>query len=789
LGKRTKAKEAGIVTLRRILLTALSLGLAFIRPNGLKEGGKNMRKISLSFLFLAGAVFLAGTSMLTAQVVQKWDFESGLGDWQKGASTATITQSTWAASGTYSVKLVKEATGLEINLQNDVFKDVRTGDSISVSVFISATDLADVNGFQIFWQTGSGWSWNSVWVNASDLQGDAWTTIKRRYGTVATPLQRIGFQLLLKSGNEAKTPTLYVDDITISRAPFSIVVDANKDEFYNLLTGPSDGYLQIRSYSNSDNGRPQNDADLSAKVWTAWDKDWFYYYTEVKDDTISGKGTSNPWEGDNLELKIDPVPNDSTQGLGSIFDMRLSAPFAETGGVVDTSLRSSIAAADKKFARRLMTGGYALEFAVKWSAIKLSSADSIHVGVDSVFGCGINVHDNDGRAGTPRQASITWAAVLLDHIWDTPKYLGTVKFLKDNKLSFIPKNNMTGRTNPVPYDGSDYFKAIVIDAQKDDFYTTLTGPSDGYLQIRSYSNSDNGRPQNDADLSAKVWTAWDKDWFYYYTEVKDDTISGKGTSNPWEGDNLELKIDPVPNDSTQGLGSIFDMRLSAPFAETGGVVDTSLRSSIAAADKKFARRLMTGGYALEFAVKWSAIKLSSADSIHVGVDSVFGCGINVHDNDGRAGTPRQASITWAAVMLDAIWNTPKYLGTVKFLKDNKLSFIPKNNMTGRTNTLPYDGTTGVNETPMVPVVFKLEQNYPNPFNPTTTIIYSIPTNSDVRLTVYDILGREVKVLVNEKKGPGVYTASLNGGQLASGVYFYRLVAGSNIITKKMLLLK
>jgi len=123
------------------------------------------------------------------------------------------------------------------------------------------------------------------------------------------------------------------------------------------------------------------------------------------------------------------------------------------------------------------------------------------------------------------------------------------------------------------------------------------------------------------------------------------------------------------------------------------------------------------------------------------------------------------------------------------LSGNRLSFIPKNNMTGRTNTMPYDGTTGVNETPMVPVVFKLEQNYPNPFNPTTTIIYSIPTSSDVRLTVYDILGREVRVLVNEKKGPGVYTTSLNGGQLASGVYFYRLVAGSNTVTKKMLLLK
>jgi hypothetical protein len=522
----------------------------------------------------------------------------------------------------------------------------------------------------------------------------------------------------------------------------------------------------------------------ATKVWTAWDQDWFYYYTEVRDDTVSGAGTNNSYEGDNLELKIDPVPKDSTQTGSGIFDMRLSAPFTQTGGVVDTSLRSSIAAADKQFARRIMSGGYALEFAVKWSAIKLSASDSVHVGVDSVFGCGINVHDNDTHS---RQASITWAAVLLDHIWDTPKYLGTVKFLSGNRLSFIAKNNMTGRTNTVPYDGSDYFN-IVVDAQKDGFYTTLSGPSTGYLQLASSAHSDNGAPKNEADLSAKVWTAWDNTWFYYYTEVRDDTVSGGGTNNSYEGDNLELKIDPRATDSTQTGSGIFDMRLSAPFTQTGGVVDTSLRSSIAAADKQFARRIMSGGYALEFAVKWSAIKLSSSDSVHVGVDSVFGCGINVHDNDGHS---RQASITWAAALLDHIWDTPKLLGTVKFLAGNQLSFIAKNNMTGLTNPYKYDGTdpTGVRETQVVPTEFSLMHNYPNPFNPTTIISYSIPSNSHVRLTVYDILGRQVAVLVDEVEVAGVYKVNFNGQNYASGVYFYRLEAGSHTATQKMMMLK
>jgi photosystem II stability/assembly factor-like uncharacterized protein len=73
-----------------------------------------------------------------------------------------------------------------------------------------------------------------------------------------------------------------------------------------------------------------------------------------------------------------------------------------------------------------------------------------------------------------------------------------------------------------------------------------------------------------------------------------------------------------------------------------------------------------------------------------------------------------------------------------------------------------------------PVGFNLDQNYPNPFNPTTVISYQLPVVSNVRLGVYDLLGREVAVLVNERKAPGSYEVKFDGAGLASGVYFYRL---------------
>ena len=88
-----------------------------------------------------------------------------------------------------------------------------------------------------------------------------------------------------------------------------------------------------------------------------------------------------------------------------------------------------------------------------------------------------------------------------------------------------------------------------------------------------------------------------------------------------------------------------------------------------------------------------------------------------------------------------------------------------------------------------PSSFELEENYPNPFNPTTVIVYKLPAYTSVSLKVYDMLGREVKSLVNESQSAGSHSVTFNASGLASGIYFYRLQAGSYAATKKLLLLK
>jgi hypothetical protein len=102
---------------------------------------------------------------------------------------------------------------------------------------------------------------------------------------------------------------------------------------------------------------------------------------------------------------------------------------------------------------------------------------------------------------------------------------------------------------------------------------------------------------------------------------------------------------------------------------------------------------------------------------------------------------------------------------------------------------PAPVITYVNDLTGIPTEYSLFQNYPNPFNPSTVIRFGLPEDADVRLVVYDMLGRQVAVPVGERKHAGYHEIGFDAGQLAGGMYVYRLRAGEKVFTKKMLLIK
>jgi DNA-binding beta-propeller fold protein YncE len=138
---------------------------------------------------------------------------------------------------------------------------------------------------------------------------------------------------------------------------------------------------------------------------------------------------------------------------------------------------------------------------------------------------------------------------------------------------------------------------------------------------------------------------------------------------------------------------------------------------------------------------------------------------------------------------NGVFSTPR---GIAFSNDGTKAYIVCFN----TGLLEYKlkGTTNVNEPKAIPETFTLSQNYPNPFNPSTNFSYSVPSNSDVKIAVYDLFGREIKTLVNEAKAAGEYSVTWNGRdnnnkQVATGVYFYNMKAGNFTKTMKMMLMK
>jgi hypothetical protein len=111
----------------------------------------------------------------------------------------------------------------------------------------------------------------------------------------------------------------------------------------------------------------------------------------------------------------------------------------------------------------------------------------------------------------------------------------------------------------------------------------------------------------------------------------------------------------------------------------------------------------------------------------------------------------------------------------------------------RLKQIDFDGTfeysNEIEVEVLAPLSYVLEQNYPNPFNPSTKIEFQIPEQSSVILKIYDVLGNEVRILVNNEMDAGKHSVEFDASELASGIYYYRIQAGEFDNMKKMVLIK
>jgi hypothetical protein len=350
---------------------------------------------------------------------------------------------------------------------------------------------------------------------------------------------------------------------------------------------------------------------------------------------------------------------------------------------------------------------------------------------------------------------------------------------------------------------------IKIDGEKDAYYNTLTGPDDGWLWIPSEAFNNNGpQPDDNLDLSANWFTAWDPTYLYVYCEVTDELVFQTSGSNYWQNDCFDAKVDPDFSAGANNEVFCFTMTCMdsgdvqpnlyggiADLVQTvgGGWVqggDSTAIKSVTSDD--YARVITDNGYILECRIKWDWIVTETKGPIAASVGTDIGFAVSIHDNDNGAST-RDNSIEWAAALLDNVWNNCSSMGYMELLPDHKIKYVAESlrdpSIINPTPEIYIPAATEVSSKSDVLKSFTLSQNYPNPFNPVTAISYTLPKSSEVKISVYDFLGNEVAILENSIKPAGIHTAQFNGSNLSSGIYFYRLQSEGKIISRKMVLLK
>ncbi len=283
---------------------------------------------------------------------------------------------------------------------------------------------------------------------------------------------------------------------------------------------------------------------------------------------------------------------------------------------------------------------------------------------------------------------------------------------------------------------------------------------------------------DDGDLTATVWLGMDADNLYVAADVIDDVFyyDGGMLGSWWTQDAFELFIalwdqngkpvhDVAPYNSPDHEP---DYKLIFVQDRYMNEYRSGTDAEMTPDDPNYHFEEFGGtDYVIEAKIPFDSIKAGDdtrfhpANGMRILFDLVF------HDNDGSG---HEGNLTWSWKNNDLAWNN-QHEWTFTWIGDTTVG-------------LEDDFGDG-----QIASSFDLKQNYPNPFNPNTTIEYSIATNADVLIEVYDVLGKKVKTLVNERKNTGTYKVQLDAGDFSSGVYFYRIQAGEYTKIRKMLLVK
>ncbi len=725
-----------------------------------------MKATRYAFLFVLLILF-TGAGFVQAQdttVVQSWDFEDQeLGDWYgitddtQYSSTAEITDEE-AYEGTYSVKLTAGDDMTNAALVNDD-QPVEEGDIISFQVFVPADQLDDINGLQPFYQT-NGWGWADDWYDSDDIVVDEWFTIQIQVAQEITSTERIGIQI---TGNDAAgTATIYVDHISITRItePEEPVDLPHLVDQWGFMGGRVAGW----GITHGDPGNITLSGDTSmTSGWSAV-RGGFAPVTPDSGEAFIVSGQIH-FEG---------------QGPSHWNAMRYGIFRHDDPGVLeyaDTDSARWSGSEGAAYGYLLMTMSEINERAT-WGIGGAGDLGAVYGGSwISTFG--------EGSTSLGVIDQRLFRAIAPEGLYDFAISAHTQED-GNNQLRFYF----------IHEDGEYWHGGIVID--------TTGVPTDTYNGVNFALNadSDDMTAAHFIDITVDVGapiTLPDPpletpphDIGRILNENRTFGLSAPGPAGDepfWtlgQGHNSFFEIDTEEYQSG-------DRSLKINFGEWGGspnvweieavsepfypAVGDTIRASVwmkASNDTMLARIYLglPGGnwqrlpdfnmeVVCSLTTEWQMFSFPDYGVIQRDVD---------HDPDG-------------AVRFGIEVNLPENDSGIIWI-DNAI-----------VRKVGEADPVSVRPDSEIPLVFSLDQNYPNPFNPTTQIRFTLPEQADVLLEVYDILGRRVATLIdNENFSVGQHSVtwdatSQTGRTLSSGMYIYRLQAGSYVETKRMMFLK
>ncbi len=518
----------------------------------------------------------------------------------------------------------------------------------------------------------------------------------------------------------------------IPKTTIAPVIDGKQDVVWKTF----DWNFQT-SYRNG-NSEPESWADLFGASKLMWDDENLYGLFYTQDDIIVDVH-QNSWERDAVEVYTD-ANNSKGESYDNVDDIHLAFRHefidneaANLSNINAAGLQKTDGIEFKIVDDTTSMGGYWLEFKIPLENLLIPAVPGTLIGLEW------QQNDNDG---TQRDHISKWWLQEGDNSWLEPRLFGTA-VLSDRVVSdkFEIQKLPAGTT-------------ITIDGEMDEIYSQLNN-----ITQNSHGNG-NTFPADFHDAFIRTYLAYDDDNLYGLCVTYDDIIVD-AHQNSWERDAVEIYTD-ANNSKGESYDNVDDIHLAfrhefidneaanlsninaAGLQNTDGIefkiVDTDL------------------GYNVEFKIPLENLKIPAVEGTVIGLE------VQQNDNDGAN---RESINKWWLEQGDNSWLEPRLFGTAFLGGPLVVSVKDKELITD----------------------YRLEQNYPNPFNPTTQITYSIPKTEKVKLLVYDVLGNQVAVLVNEIKEAGTYTVKYNAQNLSSGVYFYQLTAGNTSLVKKMMLIK